>query len=152
MLVSKYCDRTPLYLRSQIFVRHGVDLARSTLVGWVDGACRWSPFRGRAAAIWRMRSATLFRDGRGWRDARREYGPPKTLHGGWKRWGAKGVFARATHDLPSGASVAKAAMTDAACQKAHRISAMAGMHPGSTFLFPEFEHRFPLWPPCLKPA
>lgn len=38
VLVSKYCDHTPLYRQSQIFVRHGVDLAWSTLAGWVGGA------------------------------------------------------------------------------------------------------------------
>jgi transposase len=41
VLVSKYCDHTPLYRQSQIFARHGVDLARSTLAGWVAGACWW---------------------------------------------------------------------------------------------------------------
>ena len=41
VLVSKYCDHTPLYRQSQIFARHGVDLSRSTLVGWVGGACWW---------------------------------------------------------------------------------------------------------------
>jgi transposase len=41
VLVSKYCDHTPLYRQSQIFARHGVDLCRSTLAGWVGGACRW---------------------------------------------------------------------------------------------------------------
>ncbi|WOJ88348.1 IS66 family transposase [Methylocapsa polymorpha] len=41
VLVSKYCDHTPLYRQSQIFSRHGVDLARSTLAGWVGGACWW---------------------------------------------------------------------------------------------------------------
>lgn len=41
VLVSKYCDHTPLYRQSQIFARHGVDLARSTLAGWVGGACWW---------------------------------------------------------------------------------------------------------------
>ena len=30
-----------LYRQSQIFARHSVDLARSTLVGWVGGACWW---------------------------------------------------------------------------------------------------------------
>jgi transposase len=38
VLVSKYCDHTPLYRQSQIFARHGVDLGRSTLAGWVGGA------------------------------------------------------------------------------------------------------------------
>jgi transposase len=41
VLISKYCDHTPLYRQSQIFARHGVDLSRSTLAGWVGGACRW---------------------------------------------------------------------------------------------------------------
>ncbi|MBM3564472.1 MAG: IS66 family transposase, partial [Alphaproteobacteria bacterium] len=41
VLISKYCDHTPLYRQSQIFARHGVDLARSTLAGWVGGACWW---------------------------------------------------------------------------------------------------------------
>ena len=41
VLVSKYCDHTPLYRQSQIFARSGVELARSTLAGWVGGACWW---------------------------------------------------------------------------------------------------------------
>ena len=41
VLVSKYCDHTPLYRQSNIFARHGVDLSRSTLAGWVGGACWW---------------------------------------------------------------------------------------------------------------
>lgn len=41
VLVGKYCDHTPLYRQSQIFARHGIDLARSTLAGWVGGACWW---------------------------------------------------------------------------------------------------------------
>jgi transposase len=39
VLVGKYCDHTPLYRQSQIFARNGVDLPRSTLAGWVGGAC-----------------------------------------------------------------------------------------------------------------
>jgi len=39
VLVSKYCDHTPLYRQSQIFARNGVELRRSTLAGWVSGAC-----------------------------------------------------------------------------------------------------------------
>lgn len=31
VLLSKYCDHTPLYRQSQIFARHDVDLACSTL-------------------------------------------------------------------------------------------------------------------------
>jgi len=41
VLISKYCDHTLLYRQSQIFARHGVDLSRSTLAGWVGGACWW---------------------------------------------------------------------------------------------------------------
>ena len=41
VLVSKYCDHTPLYRQSQIFARHGVELDRSTLAGWVGHACWW---------------------------------------------------------------------------------------------------------------
>lgn len=41
VLVSKYCDHSPLYRQSQIFARHGVDLERSTLSDWVGGACWW---------------------------------------------------------------------------------------------------------------
>ncbi len=41
VLVSKYCDHTPLYRQSQIFARHGVEIERSTLAGWVGGACWW---------------------------------------------------------------------------------------------------------------
>jgi transposase len=37
VLVAKYCDHLPLYRQSQMFARHGVDLARSTLAGWVGG-------------------------------------------------------------------------------------------------------------------
>lgn len=41
VLVSKYCDHTPLHRQAQIFARHGVELSRSTLAGWVGGACWW---------------------------------------------------------------------------------------------------------------
>ena len=41
VLVSKYCDHTPLYRQAQIYARLGLDLERSTLAGWVGGACWW---------------------------------------------------------------------------------------------------------------
>ncbi len=41
VLVSKYCDHTPLYRQTQIFARHGVEIDRSTLANWVGGACWW---------------------------------------------------------------------------------------------------------------
>jgi transposase len=51
VLVSKYCDHTPLYRQSQIFARYGVELDRSTLANWVGGACWWlEPLPARLAA------------------------------------------------------------------------------------------------------
>ena len=41
VLVSKYRDHTLLYRQAQIFARHGIDLPRTTLAGWVGGACWW---------------------------------------------------------------------------------------------------------------
>ena len=38
ILISKYCDHTPLYRQSQIYAREGIDLDRSTLAGMV-GRC-----------------------------------------------------------------------------------------------------------------
>jgi transposase len=38
VLVSKYGDHLPLYRQSQIYIREGVDLDRSTLAGWVGAA------------------------------------------------------------------------------------------------------------------
>jgi transposase len=36
VMVSKYCDHTPLYRQSRIYARDGVHIDRSTMVGWVD--------------------------------------------------------------------------------------------------------------------
>jgi transposase len=41
VLISKYCDHAPLYRQAQIYARHGVEIERSTLAGWVGGACWW---------------------------------------------------------------------------------------------------------------
>ncbi len=35
ILVSKYCDHTPLYRQAQIYARAGVELERSTMADWV---------------------------------------------------------------------------------------------------------------------
>lgn len=35
ILVSKYCEHTPLYRQSEIYARHGVELSRNTMVRWV---------------------------------------------------------------------------------------------------------------------
>lgn len=40
VLVSKYCDHTPLYRLCQIYGREGVELQRSTLADWVAQAAR----------------------------------------------------------------------------------------------------------------
>jgi transposase len=51
VLVSKYCDHTPLYRQAQIFARNGARIERSTLAGWVGGACWWlEPLQARLAA------------------------------------------------------------------------------------------------------
>ncbi len=36
VMVAKYCDHLPLYRQSRIYARDGVDIDRSTMVGWVD--------------------------------------------------------------------------------------------------------------------
>lgn len=36
VMVAKYCDHLPLYRQSRIYAREGVDIERSTMVGWVD--------------------------------------------------------------------------------------------------------------------
>ncbi|ELF1550381.1 transposase [Salmonella enterica] len=41
VLVSKFCDRQPLYHQQQVFARAGVELPVSTLAGWVGTACVW---------------------------------------------------------------------------------------------------------------
>lgn len=40
VLVSKYCDHSPLYRLCQIYAREGVELHRSTLADWVAQAAR----------------------------------------------------------------------------------------------------------------
>ena len=41
VVISKYCDHTPLYRQSQILARQGITLDRSTLCDWVGRACWW---------------------------------------------------------------------------------------------------------------
>jgi transposase len=62
------------------------------------------------------------RDGLLWRDAPKEYGPPKTLYSRWKRWSDKGVFARMMDGLAAKAAVPKTMMIDATYLKAHRTA------------------------------
>ena len=72
----------------------------------------------------RVLSGIVFinRNGLRWRDAPKEYGPPKTLYNRWKRWGDKGVFARMMDGLASEAAVPKTVMMDATCLKALRAA------------------------------
>ncbi len=41
VLTSRYCDHLPLYRQSRIFARHGLEISRSTLSGWIGAACWW---------------------------------------------------------------------------------------------------------------
>jgi transposase len=42
IIVSKYCDHTPLYRQEQIYrTRHGVSLSRPTMVRWVEMIADW---------------------------------------------------------------------------------------------------------------
>jgi len=62
VLVAKYCDHLPLYRQSKIFARHGVDLERSTLAGWVGGAAWWLEALHRRLAEHVFASDNLFAD------------------------------------------------------------------------------------------
>ena len=62
VLISKYCDHLPLYRQSQIFARQGVDLNRSTLAGWVGGACWWLEALHARLADHILASGKLFAD------------------------------------------------------------------------------------------
>ena len=65
-----------------------------------------------------------------WRDAPKEYGPPKTLYNRWKRWGDKGIFARMMAGLASEAAVPKTVMIDATYLKAHRTASSLRLKKG----------------------
>ena len=72
----------------------------------------------------RVLSGMIFinRNGLRWRDAPREYGPPKTLYNRRKRWSDKGVFARMMDGLAAEAATPKTVMIDATYLKAHRTA------------------------------
>src|SRR5690606_32382298 len=38
VITSKYCDHAPLYRQEAMLARHGVDIARSTMCGWMKAA------------------------------------------------------------------------------------------------------------------
>lgn len=54
-----------------------------------------------------------------WRDAPKEYGPPKTLYNGWKRSSDRGVFARMMAGLAGEAAIRETVMIDATYLMAH---------------------------------
>jgi len=62
VLIAKYCDHLPLYRQSKIFARHGVELERSTLAGWVGGAAWWLEALHRRLAEHVFGSDILFAD------------------------------------------------------------------------------------------
>ncbi len=70
------------------------------------------------------------RNGLRWRDAPAAYGPPKTLYNRWKRWCAKGVFARIMEGLASEAAEHKTVMIDATYLKAHRTASSLAVKKG----------------------
>ena len=54
-----------------------------------------------------------------WRDAPREYGPPKTLYNRWKRWSRMRVITRMMHGLASEAADEKTIMIDVESGQRH---------------------------------
>ena len=72
----------------------------------------------------RVLSGIIFinRNGLRWRDAPKEYGPPKTLYNRWKRWSDNGVFARIMVGLAAESAEHKTIMIDATYLKAHRTA------------------------------
>jgi transposase len=39
ILIGKYADHAPLYRQEQIFARHGIEIPRSTMCGWISEVC-----------------------------------------------------------------------------------------------------------------
>lgn len=70
----------------------------------------------------RVVSGIIFvnRNGLRWRDAPREYGPPKALYNRWMRWSDQGVFTQMMDGLASRGAARKTIMIDATYLKAHR--------------------------------
>ena len=80
----------------------------------------------------RVLSGIIFinRNGLRWRDAPRDYGPPKTLYNRWKRWSDRGVFARIMEGLAAEAAAPKTVMIDATYLKAHRTASSLAVKRG----------------------
>lgn len=58
-----------------------------------------------------------------WRDAPREYGPPKTLYNRFVRWSRMGVFDKIFAGLAAGQGTPEQLQIDATHLKAHRTAA-----------------------------
>ena len=74
----------------------------------------------------------VIRNGVPWKDAPREYGPPKTLYNRFVRWSRMGVFNRIFAELAGKAGTPDRLMIDATHLKAHRTAASLlkkGMSP-----------------------
>ncbi len=80
----------------------------------------------------RVLSGIIFvnRNGLRWRDAPKDYGPPKTLYNHWKRWGEAGVFVRMMEGLAATNADPKTVMIDATYLKAHRTASSLAVKKG----------------------
>jgi putative transposase len=65
----------------------------------------------------------VIRNGLRWRDAPREYGPPKTIYDRFIRWSRMGVFNKIFAGLATKAAEPDQLMIDATHLKAHRTAA-----------------------------
>ena len=81
----------------------------------------------------RVLSGIIFinRNGLRWRDAPKEYGPPKTLYNRWKRWSEMGVFARIFEGLAADVVEPTTIMIDATYLKAHRTASSLRTEKGN---------------------
>ena len=73
----------------------------------------------------RVLSGVIFviRNGLRWRDAPKDYGPPKTIYNRFIRWSRLGVFNRILAELAGIAGTPDQVMIDATHLKAHRTAA-----------------------------
>lgn len=73
----------------------------------------------------RVLSGIIFviRNGLRWRDAPKDYGPPKTIYNRFIRWSRLGVFNRILAELAGMAGTPDQVMIDATHLKAHRTAA-----------------------------
>jgi putative transposase len=65
----------------------------------------------------------VIRNGLRWRDAPRDYGPPKTIYNRFVRWSRLGVFNKIFAELARKAGKPHRLMIDATHLKAHRTAA-----------------------------